>query len=404
VTEVTGMTVRLYTYEVRDTAGNSFTGQMQAADPGVVAQHLRDQGYLVMRVSEPQPQPAETVRGPRRRPGGRVNPAILAQFYREFATMIGSGMTVIQALHTLDDTISHPTVRWAVRGLRQAVERGQRLSENMRNFPEVFSPLAVAVVAAGEQSGRLDEMLGVMADYAERDLELRRLLNRETFYPKILLFAILTIVPGGLTVATTIARGIGAGLRWLAPILGVYVLALLLGVVIYYMIRAYGQSQQGRLGIDRLKLAVPVFGSLANRIAMSRFCRALAALYSAGVPMPQSMRLAGEASANTAVSHAVSAMVFRVEQGGKLSEALAQTGLVPQLVLSMIRTGEQTGDIDQVLHKVADYYDDETKTKIHQLSQTIVPICVVIGGIIVFIIAALFFLNFYGGLLSAVGN
>lgn len=396
------MAVRLYSYEVRDSAGNTLTGELQAETPQLVAQQLRNQGYLVVRVSEQVPVGA--ARGPRRRPGGRVNPAVLAQFYREFATMIGSGMTAIQALHTLDDTISHPTVRWAVRGVLKGVEKGQRLSENMKGFPEVFSPLAVAVVAAGEQGGRLDEMLGVMADYAERDLELRRLLNRETFYPKILLVAILTIVPGGLTVATSIAQGIGAGLRWLAPILGVYLLALILGVLGYYMIRAYGSSQTGRLAIDRLKLAVPVFGSLTNRIAMSRFCRALAALYSAGVPMPQGMRLAGEASANTAVSHAVSSMVFHIERGGKLSEALAQTGLVPHLVLSMLRTGEQTGDIDQVLHKVADYYDDETRTRIHQLSQTIVPICVVIAGLIVLTIAALFFLNFYGSLLSAVGN
>ncbi len=394
------MAARLYSYEVRDGNGNTLTGQMQAETPGMVTQQLRSQGYLVVRVTEHEPVATAPGRG--RRPGGRVSPAILAQFYREFATMIGSGMTAIQALHTLDETMSHPTVRWAVRGVLRGVEKGQRLSDNMKSFPEVFSPLAVAVVAAGEHGGRLEEMLGVMADYAERDLELRRLLNRETFYPKILLVAVLTIVPGGLTVATTIAQGIGAGLRWLAPFIGAYLLVLMLGVLGYYMVRAYGSSQTGRLAIDRLKLALPVFGSLTNRIAMSRFCRALAALYSAGVPMPQGVRLAGEASANTAVSHAVSGMVFHVEQGGKLSDALAQTGLVPHLVLSMLRTGEQTGDIDQILHKVADYYDDETRTRIHQLSQTIVPICVVIAGIIVFIIAAMFFLSFYGSLLSAV--
>ena len=396
------MAARLFTYEVRDPAGNTLTGQMQGEDSRLVAKQLRDQGYLVVRVTEGAPP--EERRERRRRPGGRVNPAVLAQFYREFATMIGSGMTAIQALHTLDETISHPTVRWAVRGVLRGVERGQRLSDNMKQFPEVFSPLAVAVVAAGEHGGRLEEMLGVMADYAERDLELRRLLNRETFYPKVLLVALLTIVPGGLTVATSIAQGIGAGLRWLAPILGGYLLVLFAGILVYYMVRAYGASEQGRLAIDRFKLALPVFGTLTNRIAMSRFCRALAALYSAGVPLPEAARLAADASANTAIGHAVSSTVFRIEAGGKLSEALAQTGLVPDLVLSMVRTGEETGNIDQVLHKVADYYDDETRTKIHQLSQTIVPLCVVIAGIIVLIIAVLFFLNFYGSLLSAAGS
>ena len=396
------MAARLFTYEVRDPAGNTLTGQMQGEDSRLVAKQLRDQGYLVVRVTEGAPP--EEKRERRRRPGGRVNPAVLAQFYREFATMIGSGMTAIQALHTLDETISHPTVRWAVRGVLRGVERGQRLSDNMKQFPEVYSPLAVAVVAAGEHGGRLEEMLGVMADYAERDLELRRLLNRETFYPKVLLVALLTIVPGGLTVATSIAQGIGAGLRWLAPILGGYLLVLFAGILVYYMVRAYGASEQGRLAIDRFKLALPVFGTLTNRIAMSRFCRALAALYSAGVPLPEAARLAADASANTAIGHAVSSTVFRIEAGGKLSEALAQTGLVPDLVLSMVRTGEETGNIDQVLHKVADYYDDETRTKIHQLSQTIVPLCVVIAGIIVLIIAVLFFLNFYGSLLSAAGS
>jgi type II secretory pathway component PulF len=272
----------------------------------------------------------------------------------------------------------------------------------MRRFPDVFSPLAVAVVTAGEEAGKLEEMLQVLAAYAEHNLELHRMLRRETFYPKILLLAIFTIVPIGLLIASAINPGL---LGWTA-LIPIGILLAIGGAVGlgYLLVRSYQGSRQGRLAIDRIRLSLPVFGGLTRRIAMSRFCRALASLYSAGVGMAKAVDHAAEASANLALEETIRGTIPHVQGGGQLSDALAHHRLVPDLVVSMLRTGEQTGNIDQVLDKVADYYDDESRTKIHQLGQTIVPICVIIGAVVVLFIAVSFYLSFFTSMLDAAGG
>jgi type II secretory pathway component PulF len=282
------------------------------------------------------------------------------------------------------------------------VERGQRLSENMKRFPEVFPPLAIAIVAAGEHGGRLDDMLKLMAEYSERDMETQRMLKRETFYPKVLLFAILTIVPFGLAIATGIAQGAAAGLSAAAHTLLLYLVFIGLPIAaIIFAFRLLRKSEQGQTTLDRIRLSLPIFGSLTKHVAMSRFCRALGALYSAGISMPEGVQLASDTLGNAALAEVMSRSIPQLQRGAALSDALAQSNLTPQLVLSMLRTGEQTGNIDSVLLKVADYYDDETKTKTHQLATTIVPICVVIAGIIVLLMAVKFFTGFYGAMLSS---
>jgi len=381
----------VFQYEVRDSSGNALSGSLQAETPQVVAQQLRDQGYTIIRIQEQAP--AKAARPVQRHQRARISHAVYAQFYRELATCIGSGMTIIQALNTLESTTGNPALRSALRGMLPNIERGQRFSENMRHFPAVFSPLAVAVVAAGEEAGRLEEMLGVLADYAEHNLELHRMLQRETFYPKILLLALLTIVPGGLLIANTI----NPGMFGFGAVVPIAILAGLGGLAVlgYFLIKSYRGSAQGRLAVDRAKLSIPVFGKLSQQIAMSRFCRALASLYSAGVGLPEAMTRAAEATDNAALEQIIKGAIPAVAAGGKLSDVLAQSRLVPSLVVSMLRTGEQTGNIDEVLHKVADYYDDETKTKIHQFGQVIVPICVILAALVVIAILITFYAGTY---------
>lgn len=387
----------VFQYEVRDSSGNALSGSLEGETPQVVAQQLRDQGYTVIRIQEQAP--AKAARPAQRHQRARISHAVYAQFYRELATCIGSGMTIIQALNTLESTTGNPALRSALRGMLPNIERGQRLSENMRHFPAVFSALAVAIIAAGEESGRLEEMLGVLADYAEHDLELSRMLRRETFYPKILLLALCTIVPIGLLIANAINPGM-FGFGALIPI-GILVATGGLIAIGYYLVKAYRGSAQGRLAVDRTKLAIPIFGKVSQQIAMSRFCRALASLYSAGVGLPEAMTRAAEATDNAALEQVIKAGIPEVQAGGKLSDVLSRSRLIPSLVLSMLRTGEQTGNLDQTLNKVADYYDDETKTKIHQLGTTIVPICVILAAIVVAVIMAYFYLSYAAGILSA---
>jgi type IV pilus assembly protein PilC len=394
------MPVSLYAYEVRDTSGNALTGEMQAETPQLVAQQLRDQGFVVVRIKETRAPAARVERRPTA--GRRVSHAALAQFYREVATLIGSGMTVIQALHVIEENTSQPTLRWAVRNVLPGIERGQRLSENMRRFPEAFSPLAVAIVAAGEASGKLEEMLRVLATYAEHDLEVERMISRETLYPKILAAAIL-IIP---TLMVLIVHFIQPGMLGAGVLIPVAVLAGLLGAVGlgYLLVRSYQKSEQGRTLVDRLRLTLPVFGGLAQKIVMSRFCRALSALYAAGVALPESVRLSADASGNLAVAQELCRAIPHLQQGGRLSDVLATARYVPATVVAMLRTGEQTGNIDATLSKVAEYYDDEAKTKVRQLGTAIVPICVIVAAIFVLLILVSFYTGYFTSMLSAAGG
>lgn len=392
------MLLTLYSYEVRDSAGNARTGQMQAETPQLVAAKLRDQGYTVVRIREVPSPRAERLPSYALR---RVGYAALAQFYREFATLVGSGMTIIQALHVIEENTSHPTLRYAVRGVIRGVEHGQRLSDNLRRFPQVFSPLAVAIVAAGENSGTLDEMLKTLADYAEHDLEVQRLISRETLYPKILAAAIL-VIPTAMVIIVNIIRPGMIRPALLAPVAALAGLFLAAGLALL-LVRSYQKSEQGRRLVDHLRCVLPGLGSLTQKIVMSRFCRALSALYSAGVSMPESVRLAAEASGNLAVASDLRAAIPHIERGGRLSEVLATSRYVPATVTAMLRTGEQTGNIDSTLRKVADYYDDEAKTRIRQLATMIVPICVIIAAVFVVLIAVSFYMQYFGAIMSAAG-
>ncbi|MGQ9730311.1 MAG: type II secretion system F family protein, partial [Candidatus Zipacnadales bacterium] len=245
-------------------------------------------------------------------------------------------------------------------------------------------------------------MLKLLAEYTEHDLELHRMLSRETFYPKILAVAILTIVPGGMLIANSLSKGM-FGFGMLVPV-GIFAAMLLTVGLAHAVLRSYGQSAAGRRALDRMKLTLPVFGPLVQRIVMSRFTRALAALYSAGVLMPEAVPLAARAGGNTALAEDMRVCIPHLQQGGKLSEVLATIRHVPSTVISMLRTGEQTGNIDVVLNKVADYYDDETQTRIRQLGTTIMPICVIIAAIFVITILISFYVGYASKILSIAGS
>ncbi|MBM3499849.1 MAG: type II secretion system F family protein [Armatimonadetes bacterium] len=391
----------LYAYEVRDKSGNALTGQMQAETPQVVAAQLRDQGYVVVRINEAAAPTAQAERRPSTT-FGRISHAAFAQLYRELATLVGSGMTIIQALHVVEENTASASLRWAVRSIIPGIERGQRLSENMRRFPQAFSPLAVAIVAAGEASGKLEEMLRTLAEYAEHDLEVQRMIQRETLYPKILAGAIL-VIPLVVVIVVSLLGATSAGPGLLIPSAILLGLMGLTGLGVL-LLRSYQQSDQGRTLVDRLRLTLWPFAGLNQKIVMSRFCRALSALYAAGVTMPEGVKLSADAAANLALAAELRGAIPHLSQGGRLSEVLATSRYVPATVVAMLRTGEQTGNIDGSLGKVAEYYDDEAKTKIRQLATAIVPICVIIGGLFVILILVSFYVGYVNSIMSASGG
>jgi type IV pilus assembly protein PilC len=323
------------------------------------------------------------------------------QFFRELATMVDSGMSLGMSLSTLENRPGSLELRVAVHDCAQKVLHGKRFSEAMRDHPKIFTELNIALVAAGEEGGHLDEILNSIADYLDRDLEFQQTISRETFYPKVLLAAIVLIPLGTRMLIAGISGSMGAALLIGAKFMaGLALFVMLPAYLLYLAYRRYLVTESGRLAVDRFKLHVPMLGTIITKLAWTRMCRALSALYGAGVTLRSAVTVAARTSGNRVFEKALVSTVPALERGEKLSEALARTGQIPPLAMNMLRTGEETGGIDFTLLKVADYYEAEANTTIKKLTVLIVPVCVVIAGIAVVVQMVQFYGGYFGSMMG----
>ena len=292
---------------------------------------------------------------------------------RELATRVGAGISLVSATEELLKRRMSPDMLRALRGARDAVSHGNRLSTALK-IEAGFSPLTIALIQAGEEGGRLEEMLRDAATYLERELELRNLISRETLYPKILL-ASCVLIPLAAQIAIAAitggaAQALSVGFRalWMYLLLvGLPVLAVVLGW------RWIARSHSGRLLLDTFKVGIPLVGGIVQRLALLKFCRALAALFDAGVEYPRAVGLAADSCGNLRISETIRAAVPKLEQGSKLTEVLAEGDLRNALFVRLLQTGEQTGNIDAMLNKAADHYEDETESLIKRITITFHP-------------------------------
>lgn len=332
---------------------------------------------------------------------GGIKLAERVQLFRELSTLIDSGMSLAMAMATLETRPGSLEQRMALHDAAVQTGRGKRFSEVMIQHPRLFSELNVALIAAGEEGGHLDKMLNSAAEYLERDMEFQQTLARETFYPKVLLAAIVLIPLGTKMLITGITGSLGAAALVGFKFLAVIAFFVLLPVYLLYLAyRKYYATEAGRMAIDRFKLQVPIIGPIIAKLAWTRMCRALSALYGAGVNIRTAVTIASRTSGNRVFERALQATVPALERGEKLSDALAKTGQVPALAMSMLRTGEETGGIDSTMLKVADYFEAEATTSLKKLTIMIVPICVLIGAIVVLLQMVSFYGHYFGQMLN----
>ena len=328
-----------------------------------------------------------------------------ALVFREFATLIGAGISLLQALDQIQQRPLSQPFRMFLRNAQSSVSKGQRLSVVMRSQPGMFSELSLALIEAGEEGGRLEEMLKDVATYLEQELELRRLIARETFYPKILLLACLFIPLGANCVIAAVKDSPAGAFVMLAKGLVLYAIFGGLPVLAVYVVyRQFTASETGKKSIDAMKLRIPLVGGIVERLALLKFARALSALYGAGVHYPKAIGLSGDACGNRHIAEIIRTAVPHVEKGSILSEALLQTRLGRSLLLRLLQTGEQTGNIDTMMDKAAQHYADESETQIRRLTVAIVPVAVVIAGGVVCVMLARMYMGYFTDLLDAGGK
>lgn len=331
----------------------------------------------------------------------RIRLMELVVFYREMATLIHAGMTVFRGLSILAEQTPSSRLRNILLEMLPDSERGKPLSELMTRYPTTFSELGVAMVRAGESSGTLDLMLSRLADYHEREQELRNQIRWKVMYLKL-------IVVVGLVVSAITAvclKSIGGGgslsgrafsgalLKNAAPLL-----LLLAGLAALRV--GLAVSPPLRRAYDAFKLYVPAIGGLVRQLACARFSRALASLYSAGMLMDQALEIAAPVTGNQVMADQIQRLVPSVQKGRPLSEALQSTGHFPHMVVQMVRVGEETGNVDEMLNKVASYYESHAAAATQSLVTIGFVALIILFAIGVLMFAISFYSGFYGNIMS----
>jgi type IV pilus assembly protein PilC len=390
-----------YSYRVRTREGRVIEGQMEADGEGAVAARLRSQGLVPVQITKKAKVGLKMEITLMEK---RVKLKDIAVFSRQFATMIGSGLSLLRTLNILTDQTENPTLAKTIAFLRDDVERGSSLSGAMSKHPKVFSKLYVSMVRAGETGGQLDTVLVRVAESLEADYKLRQKVKSAMTYPVIvtgisaILVAVMLvfIVPtfasmfedlgGELPLPTKILVVVSSQAKFLVPLAVVLFVA---GFIAYKKARA--TSANARLRTDQVKLRIPVFGTLFQKIALSRFARTLGLLLRAGVPVLQALDIVSDTSGNEVIGRAAQDVKESVRSGESMSGPLARHDVFPPMVVQMIAVGEDTGALDSMLDKISDFYDQEVESTTESLTALIEPLMIAgLGGIVGGMVIALY--------------
>jgi type IV pilus assembly protein PilC len=392
--------VATFTYKARNRQGEILQDQMEGADTMTVASQLRQQGLLVIDVKEQSVAQKDILE-----PFKKVKLGDLVVFSRQFATMINAGLPIVRALYILSEQTENPKLKEVVVAVRKDVEAGLALSEALEKHPKVFNKLYVEMVRAGEIGGILDGVLLRVADQLEGDQELRRKVKSAMTYPTIVLilailaasFMLIFIVPvfatmfedlgGTLPLPTRVAMGIS---DILTSIFGVFLYAGMIAGVFGFL--RWKNTENGRRIWGRVSLRIPFkIGDVIHKVALARFARTLGTLSAAGVPILQALEITGSSSGNWVVENALFKTRDAVRQGIPIYKPLEEETVFPMMVTRMIAVGEETGDIDGMLSKIADFYESEVDATVKALTSIIEPLMiVVVGGIVGGIIIAMY--------------
>ncbi|MFN8167197.1 MAG: type II secretion system F family protein [Candidatus Nanopelagicales bacterium] len=391
-----------FEYAVRDRSGSIVTGKIEADSPAAVASKLKSMGYAPVKISEVKSGGlAMEISLPKI--GSKVKLKELAVFSRQFSTMINAGLSMLRALSILEEQQPNKFFAGVLTEVRLEVESGSALSISMAKRPDVFPPLMVNMIRAGEVGGFLDKVLTQIADNYEAEVALRGKVKSAMTYPVVVLIMAIVMTIGMLLFIVPTFAGLFTQLGGTLPaptqilvtlsnflkvaIVPLIVLSIV-GAVVWGRIK---HTERVREFIDPLKLKVPIFGQLFRKIALARFCRNLGTMLSSGVPILQSLDIVADTSGNVVVAHAVRDVQESVRNGESLTEPLSKHDIFPPMVTQMLAVGEDTGALDNMLHKISDFYDQEVEATTEQLTALIEPLMIaVLGGIVGSMIVALY--------------
>jgi len=380
----------VFTYRGTNRAGVTVTGEQMAPSKAELTNILRRQQINVVRMSEKGKEfNLPTF-------GGGVKAKELAIFTRQFSVMIDAGLPLVQCLEILAGQQENKVFRSVLIGTRAAVEGGATLSAAMRQYDKVFDALYVNLVEAGETGGILDTILQRLSSYIEKNVKLKRAVKSALVYPvAVLLVAaavIILLLWKVVPIFATLFLGLGVNLplptriviglsNFVGSIFGLLILVMVVGMAIG--LKVWYGTEAGRMAIDRTLLRLPLVGILLRKIAVARFTRTLGTLISSGVPILEALDITARTAGNAVVEKALLQVRKGLEAGRNLAEPLKDTNVFPGMVTQMIGVGEQTGAMDTMLQKIADFYEDEVDAAVKDLLSALEPAMIVFLGVVV---------------------
>ena len=378
-----------FTYSARPaTGGEMQTGELELPSKDDVLAHLHRQRLIPVSVREKPKEISITF-------GTGVKTRDIVIFTRQFATMINSGLPLVQSLDILAEQTENPALRKTISEVLYDVESGHTLADAMGKHPKIFTELFVNMVAAGEAGGILDTILLRLATFLEKNDALIRKIKGAMIYPAVIfsvagaaiLILLIFVIPTfqqmfatagiPLPLPTRIVIGASAFLQAYWWAVGVGVIGAVLGI------RAYYKTDQGQLVIDRILLSLPILGDLQRKSAVSRFTRTLGTLVSSGVSILEGLEITAKTAGNRVIHDAVMGSRASIAGGETIAGPLKESGVFPPMVVQMINVGEQTGGLDEMLSKIADFYDEEVDAAVEALLAAMEPIMIVVLGVIV---------------------
>ena len=395
-----------YVYRARGADGRSRSGEMVADSKAAVAARLREAGLTVMDVDARSSRASLSERLERAQGVPAREITVLA---RQLATMISSGLPLVRALHVLQEQTEHKLLRRTVAAVREDVTAGLAFSQALARHPRVFNDLFVAMVRAGETGGNLDDVLERVATQLEKDDNLRRTVRAAMVYPSLIAMFAVAVLIGMMLFIIPVFAGMYADLGGALPALTRFMIGLSDAMRTYWyvflaapMAGAYGfvrwkRSRAGRKTWDTVKLRMPFrIGGIVRKVAIARFARTLGTLTASGVPILQALRITAQTAGNRVISDPIAGVVERVKEGQPLAPPLAATGVFPPMVTHMLAVGEETGAMDRMLHKLADFYDDEVSAQLKSLTSLIEPLMMMVVGAIVGLVVISLYLPMFG--------
>jgi len=397
----------LFKYVAKSENGSNVSGTLEASDRDALIMKLRDKNLVIVSVTETKEKKA----GASPLFGGRsIKIDDIVIFSRQLATMVDAGIALVGALDIIGEQMEHKVFSAVILKVRNDVESGSSLSEALSKHPKIFSGLFVSMVQAGESSGMLDEILDRLAIYLEKTSNLQKKVKSALIYPGVITAMAIVITAVLLLKVIPVFKEIFSSFGAVLPrptliVIGIsdflrkyFLVTVGFAVAIGFLLARYVKTERGKLRFHSMLLKMPIFGLLLRKVAVSKFSRTLSTLVKSGVPILSSLEIVGKTSGNKLIEKSVEDVRISIKEGENIAEPLAKSGVFPSMVVRMVSVGEETGELEKMLSKIADFYDEQVDAAVSGLTSIIEPLIiaflgVVIGGIVICMFLPIFKLS-----------